>query len=266
MNRRSFLGVCGTAIVGSMAGCIGYSNSADNPSADNYSTPGGRAITVSATGDVSGDPDKAVLSLSVETRANSAQEVRSTLADDAETLVQALEDAGIPSENITTDRFRIRERIDRQRVERDGIEHEDELTDEHRYYEGSHRYSVEVEAVDDVGEIIDIAVDAGADDVGRVTFTLSDEKRAELRDVALQEAIANARTEAEVIANEIGAEIVEVTLIDTTRGQITPVQREVFMAGDAPEPTPSPEPEAATTVEPGDVTVSVQVQIQYAIS
>ena len=266
MERRTFLMTAGAATAAAVSGCIGDVASGENAGGSNEPAGTARAITVSADGEVSGDPDLAVIRFAIEARGDTAEEVRAELAADADALVEALQAEGIPDEDISTDRFRIRERIDRRRAERDGVEHEDDLTDEHRYYEGTHRYEVEVDDVERVGEVIDAAVSAGADDVGRVTFTLSDERREELREEALREALRNARSEAEVIAEEVNAEIVEVVLVDTSDGRITPVRREAPVADDAPAGTPTPQQESGTTMEPGDVTVTVSVQAQYEMA
>ena len=244
-----------------LAGCL-ESATGEEGSSESPNAPTGRAITVSAEGEQSGDPDLAVLSLGVESRGDSAEAVRSEIASDAESLLAALEDEGIPEDDITTDRFRIRERIDRRAAERDEIDPRGELPDEYRHYEGTHTFRVEVRDVERVGDVIDTAVDAGADDVGRVTFTLSEEKRAELREAALREALSNAREEAETIADEVDATITEVTLVDASDGRITPVRREVA-EDDASQPAPEPSPQ--TGIEPGEVTVGVNVQVQYEI-
>ncbi|MFL9594350.1 SIMPL domain-containing protein, partial [Aeromonas schubertii] len=64
-------------------------------------------------------------------------------------------------------------------------------------YEGAYAYRVEVADVDAVGRVIDTAVDAGADDVGRATFTLSEATREDLREIAIEDAMVNAEREAE---------------------------------------------------------------------
>ena len=265
MNRRSFLATAAAVTPLAIAGCLGDSSGSD---AEPGANPSGRAITVSAEGESTGEPDLAVLSLGVEVQSDTAVEARSELADDTEALVAALEDEGVPEDDITTERFRIRERIDRRAAERDGIDPRGDIPEEYRYYEGTHTYRVELQDIERVGEVIDAAVSAGANDVGRVTFTLSDAKQAELRKEALTEALDNARDEAETIAENVGANIVDVTLVDSSDGRITPVQREVY-ADDSPqpepEPEPQPEPEPATTVAPGDVTVTVNIQVQYEI-
>lgn len=262
MQRRTLLAATGAVTSTALAGCLGSLSATGDGPENGSSDRSGRAITVSAEGETRGEPDLAVLSLAVQSRAERAEAARSELAADSESLVAALEEAGIPEDNITTDRFRIGERLDRRALERDDVKPSEEIPEEYRYYEGTHAYRVELEETDRVGEIIDTAIGAGADDVGRVTFTLTDEKRAELREEAIKEAIGNARDEAEVIATEVGATIVDVTLVDASDGRITPFRQDPY-AGDAGGMEDASR--VPTSIESRDVTVTATIQVQYEI-
>lgn len=267
MKRRELIVATGAAATTALAGCVGTGDDGDATIGGGNGPGNARTITVSNTGEVTGDPDLAVLRLGVEATENDAQTVRDDLSERADALVDALIDAGVDEDAITTHRYRIREQIDRRRMEADGVEPTSrEEAEEYIYYQGTHSFSVEVEDVDRVGEVIDTAVDAGADEVDRVTFTLSDEKRADLREDALREAVQNARSEADAIADEIGAEVVEATVVDASDGRITPVERDVPVAeDDAPARTPSPDSAPSTGMEPGDVTVTAEVHVRYTM-
>lgn len=264
MDRRSMLVATGGVVASAMAGCLGGDN--DNEASPAQSgTPtverrDERTNIVSSSGEVADDPDLAVLEVGVESTGDTAGAVRDDLATRAEDLRQALLDFGLKEDAITTNRFYINERLDRQQMEEDGVRpNSEEATEEYVYYQGTHSFRVEVTNIDDVGTVIDTAVDAGADDVGSVTFTLSDEKRAELREEALRQAIQDARAEAETIADEVGATIAEVTVIDASDGSVSPVRRQVSYAADTAQETEAP----TTSVEPGEVTVTAHARVQY---
>jgi uncharacterized protein YggE len=124
---------------------------------------------------------------------------------------------------------------------------------------------VELDDVDAVGSVIDTAVDAGVDEVDRVIFTLSENKRTDLREEALRTAVGSAREKADAIAEEVDGEIVEATVVDASRGRVAPVERSADAALQA-TPTPAPADGGGSTgVEPGDVTVSVDVNVRYAM-
>jgi uncharacterized protein YggE len=109
--------------------------------------------------------------------------------------------------------------------------------------------------VDRVGDVLDAALEAGANRVAELTFFASDTEDARLE--ALRNATARARREAETIAESLGM----------TLGPPLTVQSS---GGNRP---PSPVPfraEAAmmdvnTPVEPGSETVSAGVTITYRL-
>jgi len=61
--------------------------------------------------------------------------------------------------------------------------------------------------VDAVGEVIDVAIDAGADEVQRIEFGLSEEREREVRETAIENAMANAESDATVLADSSGLEL-----------------------------------------------------------
>lgn len=268
MKRREMLVATGTVAATALAGCIGSDipggnqNGGANP--DGGATPGNaRTITVSSEGDAKGEPDLAILHVGVETTADTAQDARADLAQRAEDVRTALLDAGLDEDQVTTQRFTIRERLDRRQMEIDGVRPDSpEALEEYTYYEGTHAFTVEVSDVDAVGDVIDTAVGAGANNIDRVTFTLSEEKRATLRKKALREAIQNARSEAEVIAEEVGASIVEATVVDASDARVSPVHRDLAFA----QETAAPGGDGGgvpTDVQPSDVTVTANVHVRY---
>lgn len=277
MRRRELLAAGGTVAAIGLAGCVGGSAEDDpgagDPSASvddvqQVSADGpARTVAVTSTGEASADPDMALLEVGVQSRADSASEARNEIAEKSEELLEALVDYGIDEDDITTQRYWVHDRIDRRAMEQDGVRPDDpEAREEYTFYEGNHTFQVEIHDVETVGEVIDVAVDAGADQVGHVTYTLSDDRRGELREEALREAISEAREEADLIAEELGAEIVEATVVDASEGHVSPVRREVaFDAGDGAAGTPT-EAAPSTGIERGEVTVTARVRIEYEMA
>ena len=256
MRRRTLILGTGTAAVTALAGCLGNSQagSDDNPDSDT------RTIFVSESSEVEADPDLAVIRASVEVTGDDAEFVRDELADRGDALYDALVEYGLDEEDVTTSDFTIRDRIDYRRAEADGVDprSEDDL-DEYRYYEGSHSLRIEVHEVENTGEVIDVTVDAGADEIGRIEFTLSDETRDELRQEALENALEAARSEADFVAAEVDATVVEAKTVDTSGGDVSPVwadyEMEEAMDADVDEPS--------TEIHPDDVTVRATVDVVY---
>jgi len=267
MKRRDVLLATSGVLTTSVAGCLDAgSDSGDQSGATGTPTVerrDGRRIVVSNTGEAMDDPDLAVLDFDVEATGDTAAAVRDELSTRSAALREALLGYGLPEDAITSSSYRINERIDRRQMERDGVRPDsEEAIEEYRYYHGSHSFTVEVEAIDEVGDVIDTAVDAGADEVGRVTYTLSDEKRTELREQALRSAIEQARSEADAIADEVGTDVVEARVIDASEGRVSPVTRDLSYGGaDATETETAP----PTTIDTGDVTVTANVRIEFVM-
>ena len=269
MNRRALIVASGGIAASALSGCLGLGDGTAGAAAQEGSPTveerSDRTIVVSNAGRVQGEPDLALLDVGVEASGDSAGAVRSELATRAEELRTALLEFGLDEDAVTTSNFYISDRVDRRRMEEEGVRPDSPEADVYVYYEGTHSFSVEVAAIDDVGAVIDAAVDGGADRVGRVTFTLSEERRTELREEALRKAIRGARAEAEAIADEVGTSIAETTVVDASDGRVSPVHRDVSFEA-AASATETAGDGAATGVQPGDVTVTADVRIQYRMA
>ncbi len=223
------------AVVG--VGGVGAQSSADSP--------GEQSITVSATGDAEASPDQAVVRVSVTATANDSATVRDDVAAGVEDLRSTLDELGVEYE---TSRYEIQERTepakrhDRERgTDRNGPD-----------YRGVHTLRVTLDDTDAVGDVVDAAADSGAE-VDRVRFTLSDERRTELRDTAIGNAMSDARAQADQIAAAGDLSVTTVDSVEASQRQYRPVRYE---AGDG-----AAAPRAA--LEGGDVSVTYSVQVTY---
>lgn len=220
-----------------LAGCAGPLQTSANAGDDSA----GPTISVSATGSSTADPDLAVVSVSVEATADGANEARGQVANDVESVRSALADAGVPEANVTTTAFGIAPVYNYSRDERKLVG-----------YRAVHSLAVET-TPDRAGEVIDLTVGAGATSVDGVRFTLSDERRAELRATALDDAMATARTDADGIA-------------DAADLSVTGVHRASTGAEFVPYPVSRFEDTAGggeTVIQPAPVRVTVTVDVTY---
>lgn len=246
-----------------MATLAGCTSLAQEPGDDGDEPSDTRTIAVRKTGDVEAPPDKAVLDLAVEARGDSASAVRDDLSSRSADLRDALLEYGIPEADISTEEFRIYQRMDRRAMEEDGVRPNAEADlEKYRFYEGTKSLTVDVQNVDETGDVIDVAVEAGADNVGRILFTLSEETREQLREEAIATAVEDARSEAEYTAAEVGMSVVDARRVDTAGGGVEPVREEYEMAGDGAA-TPTASPPEQTELQPDDVTVRATVEIVY---
>lgn len=266
MKRRQLLCGSTTAITAALAGCVASGQTESDLSSD---ATDDRTVSVRKQGEVEAEPDQALVRTSIEVTGDDAAPVRDDLSERADTLRDGLLAAGLEADQITTDRFRVRDRIDRRRAEQAqaaGEEISEDDLDAFRYYEGTHRFRIEVQDVDQVGSIVDTAIDSGADSVGRIEFTLSEAKRTELREEALELALDDARSEAEFVASEVNGTVVEAQAVDTTEGRVSTVRADADdlasreMADDAVDTAQE------TDIATDDVTVRATAAVRYRIS
>jgi hypothetical protein len=205
-----------------------------------------KSITVSASGDVEATPDQAVVRVAVTATGNDSTTVREELASNVESVRDALVEYGIPAENIRTAHFDIRQ-------ERDHTPQGTEIGD----YRGIHALEITTSDTEAAGEIIDLAVDNGADQIDGVSFTLSDEKREELHNDALESAMENADTRADTLAAASDLSVTEVHSIHSADTNHRPYHMETaYVAADGAAG-------AGTSVQSGPVTVTADVRVTY---
>ena len=202
-------------------------------------------VTVSATGDVLAEPDRAVLTFESTGTATTPQAATERLARNTSRLRTALLNANLSADQIRTTGYGLDEISDR-----DGTPTRNDAT----RYRARQTTVVEVSNTSRVGELIDVAVGNGATAVLGVEFRLSEERRSELRNRALREATESARTQAETLAATEGLRLTGVRSISTGSADVQPfVSRETALASDA-----------GTRIDPGPVTVEATVEVTYA--
>jgi uncharacterized protein YggE len=250
MNRKLATAV-GLALLVALAGCAGFAGSTGAAGSGANAAPGegpalDRSIEVTADGEATAEPDRATIRVAVTASGNDSAAVRDELSAADESVRAALTEWGLDEDDIRTDRYGVRE------------SYETRDDPERTTYQGVHRYAVTIDDVDAVGEVIDVAVDAGADEVQQIEFGLSEEREREVRAAAIENAMANADDDAAVLANSSGLEVTGAYSVSTADAGITPyrVTEDAMAAG-------GDGGNAATGVETGDVSVQVSVNVVY---
>jgi uncharacterized protein YggE len=195
-----------------------------------------RTIQVSATGGADAAPDQGVARVAVTAEGESVGEVRDQLATGTQQLTAALDELDVEYE--TSDYS---------------------VGDSHEYpdYEGSHSFVVRFDDPDMAGAVVDAASGADAE-VQDVRLTLSEETREQLREEAIQNAMADARGQADTIADSGGLSVVGVKSVDASQRGYRPVHFD-DMAAEAGQDGAAPPTEIAS----GDVSVSYSVDVTY---
>jgi len=206
-----------------------------------------RTISVSGSGTVSAAPDEAVVRLGVETMAETASEALSNNNQQMEGVIAALRDAGIPSENIQTQTVQLRARYETPPRET-GPAEERELVG----YVATNVVEARSDDLEAVGQLLDTAVQAGANRIEGVRFEVSDPEEflAQAREAAWEDA----QDKADQLASLAGDELGDVVSIDES----TSVPRPVGLGG-------AVEREAAVPIQPGAEDIQVNLQVTWSL-
>jgi uncharacterized protein len=188
-------------------------------------------------------PDRAFVTISVETRAKSPRDAQRQNAEAMTAVQQRLGQARLGSDAIRTTGYNIQQefdfvqgkRIPREFVARNGVE-------------------VRVDDVARTGEILDSVVESGATSVSGVRFDLKDRDGAERE--ALKLAVTDARARAEAAVSGAGRSLDRVLRIEDSRdggiGPPRPVMMNYAAAAERSTPTP---------VEPGYIEIRARVTL-----
>jgi hypothetical protein len=146
-----------------------------------------RTIAVSAEAMVNAEPDIAVLCVGFVTKPTDAKTAYANGAVTSNAIIAAIKQAGIPESAIHSESQRL-EPVD-LKIHKFKLEQE---------------WTVKVPPAR-AGEILDIAVNAGASDSGDISWSFQDEQA--LNDRALEKAAARARSDAEALAKVNGVRL-----------------------------------------------------------
>ena len=203
-----------------------------------------RTITAVGTGSASASPDVATAQIGVETQSASPEDATRENEERMKTVVEALTAAGIDMKDIHTAYYNLwaEQRYDPEKGQPTG----------EYIYHVSNSLSVKIRALSKVGAILSEAVEAGANNISGVSFSIEDTSALEME--AREKAVADAKARAESLAQLSGVELGEVVLVSEVIGGPVPIVMERAMGGGG-----------GVSIEPGQLEVSMQVQMSFAI-
>jgi uncharacterized protein YggE len=183
-------------------------------------------IVTTGEGLMQAAPDRAWISITAESRAGNPREAQRRNAEAMQPVLEKLRAAGVPADAIRTIGYDLQQEwdfVNNRRVSRG--------------YVARNTIEMRVDAIDRVGELLEIAVASGATSVGGIRFDLKDGGRVERE--ALRLAIVDARAKADAAAAAAGGTVARVVRIEE-HGVVSrpPVPafaaREAALASDAP--------------------------------
>jgi hypothetical protein len=212
--------------------------------------PPPRTITVTGRAEVKAAPDIMRIAFAVEsaekTAAAAAEDNRKRAQQVSVAVTKLIGDAG----RLFTTGYRLSPVYEPPEPESRRLRTEPKIVG----YRATNEVLVELRNLARAGELIDVAIGAGANRVSSLSFDLAD-RTATLRQ-AITQAGQEARAEAEAVAQSLGVELTRVRTASTTPEQVRLPQQRFVEAAAMAAPTP---------IEAGDVTVSATVQVTYDI-
>jgi uncharacterized protein YggE len=207
-----------------------------------------RTITVVGEGSVKIKPDVAQANIGVEVVEPTVKEASRGARDTMEAVLKALTEQGVDEKDIQTSGFSVW-------TERP---YGPEGPSDEVLYHVSNQVAVTVRDLDTVGTVLDAAIEAGANNIYGVTFSLADPSQVESR--ARKEAVANAQAKAQELATlndvEVGDVVSVSEVIGGRGGYYTSVVRETAVAGMGGGGGP---------IAPGELELTLQLEIVYTV-
>jgi uncharacterized protein YggE len=204
------------------------------------------SITSSAQQEAKVSPDRARVSIAVQTRAATAAAAAADNAKKQTAILAALRSAGLTDKQLSTTGYTVQP------------EYRYEQNKEPKVvgYTVTNTVSADIHDINTVGKILDAALGAGANQISSLDFYASNTDSAQ--QAALAVAVVRARAEAQAAARAAGGTLGDLLDMTISGGQQVPPPRPIMyktMAmGAADESTP---------INPGDQTVLVNVSARW---
>jgi uncharacterized protein YggE len=205
-----------------------------------------RTISVTGTGEVRAEPDRAIVTLGIESRRPKLDDARAEVAKTMDAALKLTRDLKIDQKLVRATRINVQPEYnwDQNARERQLI----------GYYV-SRQIEVELRDLDKLGQLLERAFDLG---INQVTDPVLDSsKRRDLEREALAKAVEEARLNAEAVAKASGARLGAPRTIAANSAYAPPVpmlKRAVAMAAEV---------DASQTYQRGEMTFTGNVQIEY---
>ena len=200
-----------------------------------------RAITVVGVGRVSLVPDIARINVGVEVRGSSVSEAKAEVDDKMEAIMASVLELDVAERDVQTSQYSIF-------YEPDSAP-EGRPSDGQGAYRVSSMIEVTVRDIEEASAVLDGAIEAGANQVYGVTYTVSDDQGWQSQ--AREEAITDAAARAEEYAQLLGMELGQALSVSEVIGGQVPFAFERALGGGG-------------GIAPGELEMSIQVQVVYA--
>jgi uncharacterized protein len=207
------------------------------------------SVSVNGEATIAAEPDQAQIDIGVTTQARTAPDASRENAERLGRVLAAVKNLLGRGDEVKTSGY--------------------SLNPQYRYpqggkpeivgYTATNVVRIKTAKLDEVGKMIDAAMQAGANNINRLAFTLKDEEAARLD--ALKQAAAKAKVKAEVIAASLGLKVVRIASVTEGERSFQPVFRQAPMARGELAAAAAPTP-----IEQGTVDVRSTVLLVAEVS
>ena len=226
--------------------------------------------TISVTGMSSADaaPDRLSISFAVEAQAQTAQAAIQANAENMTNVIQALRQAGLNDSEVKTSQYSLYPMYDYVSESGKCIQYND-TGGVQKYcppptmrqilvgYKAVNGVVVDTAQLDKAGQLIDNAVQAGANRIDYLYFTVSEQKQNEMRSELIVQAVQDAQSKANTALGPLGMTVVNVIEINIDSYPVYP-QKGYEYSGAASDV-------AVTPISPGVQRVSMTVHAVFEI-
>lgn len=196
-------------------------------------------IVTTGVGEASVVPDRAMIYLSVQTRAATVATASADNARRAKAVMDTLRALGITGDAVSTAGYSVSPEM----------QYPQNQPPRATGYTVSNSILVKLKRIEDVGRVIDAALAKGTNEISSLQFSSS--KADSVRSVALSAAVADARAQADAMAKAAGGSLGPLLELNTASVPIRPVP--------LMQPTAMMRAATATPISPGEQTVNATV-------
>ena len=209
----------------------------------------GHTITVFGVGEVWAKPDLAIIDFSVNSEKKTIKEAFEENVEKMNSIIEAMKKQGIDEKDLKTINFNIYPRYEWQANVL--------FPNEKRVLVGytvEQTLRVKIRDLNKTGEIVELALKNGANQVGSLQFTIENEDQ--LKSLARKEAIEKAKERAKEIAQQLGVKLIRVMSFAENPGSpfySYPLVAEKSIGENTPQ------------IQPGENKIRIEVSLTYEI-
>ncbi|MCL4269405.1 MAG: SIMPL domain-containing protein [Anaerolineales bacterium] len=205
-----------------------------------------RTLNVSGLGVVYLTPDIVYINIGVNTQRENAAEAVEVNKGQTNAVIAAIKESGVEEKDIRTTNFSI--------WSNPQYDPAGQITG--TTYSVDNTVNVTVRDLENLGDLLDAAVNAGANNIYSIQFDVED--KAEATKEARTKAVEDAKLEAQELAETAGVSLVDIQTINYYESNPTPYFEGKGGGGGAAM-------ESAVPIQPGQLAISVTVNVTYTI-